>query len=83
MNKKNKKVRILWNDARLFFYKKTNDISLTKMETEGYIEKENATYYIVKNILTRNLDTMKDHPDGNMPNFFYIPKAFVLSVNEI
>lgn len=80
MNNINKKVKILWNDAHLFFHRNTKQIKLFQMETEGYIEREEKGYYVVKNTSTKNIETNKNHPSGEKPNFFFIPKSFVISI---
>jgi len=82
MNKKSQKVKILWKDARLFFYRNTK-IGLSQMETEGYIEREQDDYVVVKNINTKNIENGKDYPNGEKPNFFFIPKSFIVSIKNI
>ncbi len=77
--KNQNKIKIIWNDARLFSPQK-RDVCLTKMQTTGTLEKEDATHYLIKNPDTTNLETNKKHPSDTTPSFYLIPKGMVESV---
>src|SRR3989344_1925885 len=55
--KKNKKVKILWEDARIFSPERKN-VKLSLMETTGFLlETESDSYYLIRNPVTINFDT--------------------------
>ncbi len=68
-------MKIIWNDAKLFS-PKNKDIGLSKMETVGLIEEENALGVIVRDPKTINLATKKQHPE-KQPTFYFIPKGMI------
>ena len=83
MISKKQKVRILWKDARLYDHRMV-DIKLSDMETEGYVQREQEDYLVIKNISTKNIDNGKNHPNAKeKPNFFFIPKSFIISIKNI
>lgn len=81
MINKGTKVKIDWNDIRVFSPKR-REISLSKMETVGLVEKDHEDYLVVKDPLTINILTKKKHPEKN-PTFYFIPKVLILKVEEV
>lgn len=81
MNNINKKIKILWKDARLFS-PKNKIISLSNMQTTGILFNENKDYFFVKDPITINLETGKNHPDKN-PTYYIIPQGMVSSVEVL
>lgn len=77
----NKKVKIIWNDAKLFS-PKDQEVRLTKMETIGLLKQEFNGYIIVQNPTTINLYTKENHP-GDKPNFYYIPKVLIQIMEDL
>jgi len=76
MSNKGKKIKVIWNDAKLFF-PKNEDAELSIMETVGFIEAEYGGYLVIKDPKTKNTKTGKNHPD-NQPTFYFIPTALIL-----
>src|SRR3989344_4553757 len=72
--KKNKKVKILWEDARIFSPERKN-VKLSLMETTGFLlETESDSYYLIRNPVTINFETKIKHPNKN-PFFYLIPNG--------
>jgi hypothetical protein len=78
---KRKKVKILWDDAVLFSPKR-KDISLSRMETIGVIETEDANYFLIKDPITINVLTKQKHPEKT-PTYYLIPRGMIKSVDFI
>ncbi len=76
-----KKIRVIWNDARLFSPQQKT-ISLSSMETLGFLEKETDTYLLIKDPITTGRDTGGKHPKQK-PTFYYIPKGMIQSIEYI
>ncbi len=93
MKNKNKKIKIIWNDALISYPKrkgdtpflsKKEDMVPSKMETIGFIEMENNNYIIIKDPITTNLKTKKKHPDTDkIPTFYLIPKGMIESAEYL
>ena len=64
----------MWNDTRVFSPKQ-DQISVSKMETEGAVETEEESYFIIRDPRTINLLTEKTHPIDKQPTFYIIPKG--------
>ena len=78
MNNIGKNIKVLWKDARLFS-PKNKVISLSEMETTGVLYSENKDYIFIKDPITINVETRKNHPDKN-PTYYIIPQGMVSSV---
>ncbi len=76
-----KKVKIQWNDAKLYT-PSNKDISLTIMETVGLVEAENFEFLIIKNPLTKKILSGQSHPQ-NLPSYYYIPKGMIAQVEYL
>jgi hypothetical protein len=81
MNNKGDKVKIIWNDTKMFS-PKNKDIELSNMETIGFFETEHDDYFLIKDPITINMKTGKNHPEKN-PTFYLIPKGMVNDVQYI
>jgi hypothetical protein len=81
MNKKGDKVKIIWQDTKMFS-PKNKHIELSTMETVGFFENEYDDYLLVKNIETKNIKTGKKHPKQD-PYFYLIPKGMVEKIKTI
>ncbi len=76
-----KKIKIIWLDAIDYnFGYAPSDIS--RMETIGFLEKENEEYVVIKNPLTRNILTRLKHPK-EQPTFYIIPKSSIESLENL
>lgn len=78
---KGQKVKIKWTDASVFYPKK-KDVALSRMETVGFIEKDETDYLVIKNPKTINFLTNKKHPEQD-PTFYFIPKGMIEVVEKI
>lgn len=78
----NKKIKVLWQDARVFSPQDKN-IALSKMETIGFIERENEHHLVLNHPFTINVETKAAHPLGKKPTFYIIPKKVIISVKEL
>ena len=79
--KKNKKVKILWEDARIFSPERKN-VKLSLMETTGFLlETESDSYYLIRNPVTINFETKIKHPNKNS-SFYLIPRDMVKSIKN-
>lgn len=77
-NNKEKYVKIVWNDAKMFS-PKNRKIELSIMETTGFLEVELDDYFIVKNPITIEIRTGKRHPEQTVA-FYLIPKGMVENI---
>ena len=81
MNNQKRKIKIVWLDAVGYNFRHTpSDIS--RMETIGFLEKENKEYVIIKDPLTRNILTNAKHPK-EQPTFYIIPKSSIESLEDL
>lgn len=81
MNKKGDKIKIIWQDTKMFS-PKNKYIELSIMETVGFFENEYDDYLLVKNIETKNIKTGKKHPEQD-PSFYLIPKGMIEKIEII
>ena len=81
MNSQKRKIKIIWLDAIDYNFGYTpSDIS--RMETVGFLEKENGEYVVIKDPLTRNILTSAKHPK-EQPVFYIIPKSSIESLEDL
>lgn len=81
MNSINKKVKVLWKDARLFS-PRNKIISLSSMQTTGLLCKEDEEHVFLKDPITINLETGKNHPEKS-PTYYVIPKGMISSIDDL
>lgn len=81
MNNESRKIKIVWVDTKVFSPER-RDISLSKMETTGVLEKEHVDYLIIRDPITVNFSTKENHPKNN-PTFYMIPRCMIESINFI
>ena len=81
MNNLGKKVKIVWNDTKVFSPKNL-DVSISKMETTGIVENENENQIIIKDPITINLKTGRNHPEQK-PTFYLIPKGMIETIELV
>lgn len=73
--KKEKKIRILWNDAVLYSPKKMA-AHLTPLKTIGILEKEDKDFMIVRSPKTIRRTDGTPHPEKK-PTFYFIPRGMI------
>lgn len=81
MSDKEKKVKIIWDDIKVFSSKNKN-IEISVMETIGFVEAEYDDYILVKDPITINTKTGKKHPEKN-PTFYLIPKNLIEKIVDL
>ena len=78
---KNKKVKIIWNDCKLFS-PENKDVLISKMKTTGIFEAKRDSYVVIKNPITVDLKTKKKHPQKN-PSYYLIPIEMIENIKEL
>lgn len=78
---KNKKIRILWNDAVLYGPKKMVE-KLTPLETIGILEKEDEDFLIIKSPKTIRRTDDTSHPE-KQPTFYFIPRGMIEKIEPV
>lgn len=68
-------VRIWWNDAALYS-PKNKIMELTRLETVGIVEKEDAHFIIIKNPKTIRCSNGTAHPKET-PTYYFIPRGMI------
>ena len=74
-------IKIIWNDAVLLS-PRVKTRKLSKMETTGFLLKEEKDFFIISKPKTRKIDTNQKYPEAQ-PTFYFIPKGMVEKVERI
>lgn len=82
--KKNRLVKIFWDDAVVYARPLNRNFKLQKKITEGELFKENSDFIVVKNPITFDFDNVKKQyipfALNKKMTFFFIPKGMVKKI---
>ena len=78
-----KTIMVTWHDA--ISYKKGDKVpaTLTTFETTGILVKEDENYVIIEKPITINIHTGENHPGGEKPNFYLIPRGMIEKIKNL
>ena len=74
------KIKVIWNDIKVFS-PKNKRVTISKMETIGFVEQDHEDYLTIKDPQTINILTGKKHPEKD-PTFYFIPKSLIVETKE-